>query len=130
MCCPYASSSIVCDDSVSESTKKYFEFGAEIQIRVKGVAYPIRVYNLKAEKASTSTIGSRKGQINGFDSIYLVGRKSELQRIDETVSAWVHSNMQKLILITGDSGSGKTSIGAYAEAALRSADQNDSIVYW
>jgi DNA-binding NtrC family response regulator len=135
--------SIVCDNSISENTRKHFIFDKELKIVVKGVAQPLQVSVLLRENTQALSrapaVGASSGEAQGndagsslpkFDKGSLIGREADLDKVDQSLVQWLRLGQPKTILCTGESGCGKTAVGYYIESVLRDCEESESVIYW
>ncbi|KAJ3412265.1 Adenylate cyclase type 10 [Chytridiales sp. JEL 0842] len=133
MSIPMAKGNIVCDSSISETTRKHFTFGDSTMISVKGVSQPLSVSLLLNEDTNSlnraQNMAASGGKAGGAHP--LIGREAELQVVNQCILQWLRLGQQRTLLCLGDSGCGKTSLGSYVESTLMEFTErlNDFRVY-
>jgi predicted ATPase len=98
-----APGNILVSESVYRQTRMLFDFANKTGLKLKGIAQPVKGYQVLREKKKT-------GSIRGLDELraVMVGRDAELQRLLGAVQSLVERNSGSFVLIRGEAGIGKT----------------------
>ncbi|OQY36319.1 MAG: hypothetical protein B6243_03525 [Anaerolineaceae bacterium 4572_5.2] len=126
---------ILVSENVYRQSQKLFNYEKQAPLSLKGISEPITAYILKGPKSRPETLRGIKGMRSP-----LIGRQSELERLQRSAEAVVQKQHGGLVLVEGEAGVGKSRLVSEFRNRLgkvtwrilegRSLTYRRSIPYW
>jgi predicted ATPase/class 3 adenylate cyclase len=107
---------ILVSESVFGQTQRLFNFDGRPDLNLKGLSEPVTGYQLIAEK-------STPGSVRGLEGLRapMIGRQSELQKLEDAVDTLGRQKTGKFVLIRGEAGIGKSRLIAELKTKIEAA---------